>query len=78
MSIAEKLARHRAWRLERFEAVVAAAYRRRGWTPEGVPTIETLARLGLDTPDVLAVVRGGAAGDGRPAYFAVAMTRSPA
>lgn len=59
LSVAEKLARHRAWRLERFEAVVAAAYRRRGWTPEGVPTTETLARLGLDTPEVLAVVRGG-------------------
>ena len=56
MSIAEKLARHRAWRLERFEAVVAAAYRRRGWTPEGVPTIDTLARLGLDTPELLALV----------------------
>jgi aldehyde:ferredoxin oxidoreductase len=66
MSIAEKLATHRAWRLERFEAVVAAAYRRRGWTPDGVPTTDTLARLGLDTPDVLAVVRGARSRTGAP------------
>jgi aldehyde:ferredoxin oxidoreductase len=58
LSMEEKLAKQRAWRLERFEAVVAAAYRRRGWTASGVPTVETLARLGLDTPEILAVVRG--------------------
>jgi aldehyde:ferredoxin oxidoreductase len=31
-------------------------YARRGWTENAVPTIETLKRLGIDFPEVVAVV----------------------
>ena len=34
-----------------------AVYERRGWTADGVPTLETLAALGIDLPDVKRVVR---------------------
>jgi aldehyde:ferredoxin oxidoreductase len=36
---------------------VDAVYKRRGWTNEGVPTTETVRRLQIDFPEVLAVVK---------------------
>jgi aldehyde:ferredoxin oxidoreductase len=36
---------------------VDAVYKRRGWTPNGVPTMETLKTFKIDFPDVVAVVR---------------------
>lgn len=38
--------------------LIAAVYKRRGWTPEGVPTLEMLRRLEIDFPEVGAVVEG--------------------
>jgi len=32
-------------------------YQRRGWTSNGVPTLEKLAALGMDFPDVVNVVK---------------------
>ncbi|MCK4782973.1 MAG: hypothetical protein KAV87_04425, partial [Desulfobacteraceae bacterium] len=29
-----------------------ATYKRRGWTNDGIPTIETAKRLGIDFPEV--------------------------
>ena len=34
-----------------------AVYERRGWTKNAVPKPETLKKLGIDYPDVLAVVK---------------------
>jgi hypothetical protein len=36
-----------ACRKERLRGLIAAYYRERGWSPEGVPLPETLSRLGL-------------------------------
>ena len=33
-----------------------AVYSRRGWDKNGVPTRETVERLGLNSPEVLAVM----------------------
>ncbi|MBM4320487.1 MAG: aldehyde:ferredoxin oxidoreductase, partial [Deltaproteobacteria bacterium] len=56
-SIEEKIALLRAYREDRYRKLVDAVYKRRGWTAQGVPTLETLRRFRLDTPEVLAVVR---------------------
>jgi aldehyde:ferredoxin oxidoreductase len=53
----EKMALHRAWRMDRYNKMVDAVYRRRGWTSNGIPTLETLKLLKIDFPEVVAVVR---------------------
>jgi aldehyde:ferredoxin oxidoreductase len=57
MSTTEKVKVLRAFREEQYDKLCDAAYQRRGWTNDGVPTIATLTRLGIDFPDVLEVVR---------------------
>jgi aldehyde:ferredoxin oxidoreductase len=59
LTMEDKLAWHRAWRVRRLQDVTAAAYRRRGWNADGVPTIATLQRLGLTEPELLALADGG-------------------
>jgi aldehyde:ferredoxin oxidoreductase len=56
MTVAEKLAAQRAHRLDQYEMLIDAVYERRGWTSQGVPTPETLRALGIDYPELLAVV----------------------
>jgi aldehyde:ferredoxin oxidoreductase len=57
MTLAEKMAAHRGYRLAQYEKLIDAVYDRRGWTQNGVPTPEKLAALGIDYPEVLAVVQ---------------------
>ena len=57
MSTAEKVKALRSFREEQYEKLCDAAYERRGWTRDGVPTTETLKRLGIDFPEVIEVVR---------------------
>jgi aldehyde:ferredoxin oxidoreductase len=57
MTTAEKVAALRKYREDRYEQLVDAVYKRRGWTAEGVPTVETLRRLGMDFPDLIALVK---------------------
>jgi aldehyde:ferredoxin oxidoreductase len=57
MSTAEKVKALRAFREEQYGKLCDAAYKRRGWTMDGVPTIETLKRLGIDYPDVVEIVK---------------------
>ncbi len=56
MSIEEKMAAHRRYRMDQYEKLIDAVYERRGWTRDGVPTVEKLKALGIDYPDVVAVV----------------------
>jgi aldehyde:ferredoxin oxidoreductase len=39
-----------------YETLKDAVYQRRGWTPTGIPTVETVKRLGIDFPEVLDVL----------------------
>ncbi|MCX6550651.1 MAG: aldehyde:ferredoxin oxidoreductase [Acidobacteria bacterium] len=55
-STEEKMTLQRAWRTDRYNKLVDAVYKRRGWTPDGVPTMETLKKLKIDSPEVVAVV----------------------
>jgi aldehyde:ferredoxin oxidoreductase len=58
MSTEEKRSALRRYREEQYEKLVDAVYRRRGWDENGVPTLETVRRLGLDFPDVVALIDG--------------------
>ncbi len=56
MDTGEKMAALREYRERQYEKLKDAVYKRRGWTPDAVPTVETLKQLGIDFPDVVAVV----------------------
>ncbi len=57
MTTEEKMAALRRHREEQYELLTDAVYERRGWTKNGVPTLKTLKGLGIDYPDVVAVVK---------------------
>jgi len=57
MSTAEKMAKLRAYREDQYQQLVDAVYERKGWTKEGVPTVEHLQSIGMDLPEVIAVVK---------------------
>jgi aldehyde:ferredoxin oxidoreductase len=52
----EKMKILRAHREDQYEKVMDAIYRRRGWTRNGVPTIERLKELGIDRPELVSIV----------------------
>ena len=56
-STTEKVAILRRLREEQYEGLKDAVYERRGWTPQGIPTIQTIERLGIDIPEVLEVLK---------------------
>jgi aldehyde:ferredoxin oxidoreductase len=56
MATEAKVAALRAHREAQYEQLIDAVYKRRGWTPNGVPTLAKLKELGIDFPDVVAVV----------------------
>ncbi len=57
MTSEEKVAALRAHRETQYEKLTDAVYKRRGWTPDGVPTLAKLKELGIDFPDVVATVK---------------------
>lgn len=57
LSTEQKMAALRKYREDRYNQLVDAVYKRRGWTENGIPKVETLTRLGIDFPDVLALVK---------------------
>lgn len=56
-STKEKVAITRKFREEQYEKLLDAVYFRRGWTPNGVPTIERIKSLGMDLPEVMEVIK---------------------
>ncbi|MHA1587358.1 MAG: aldehyde ferredoxin oxidoreductase C-terminal domain-containing protein, partial [Candidatus Thorarchaeota archaeon] len=56
MSTSEKNKVLRAHREERYKCLADATYKRRGWTRNGVPSSRTVKELGIDFPDVMAIV----------------------
>ncbi len=57
MTTPEKVAAMRRYREAQYESLIDAVYARRGWTPDGVPTLETLKKLEIDFPEVVEVVK---------------------
>ncbi len=52
----EKIAITRTYREGRYEQLLDAVYKRRGWNKNGVPTIEHLKSLDMDLPELLEVI----------------------
>jgi len=46
----------RKLREEQYAKLQDAVYQRRGWSNDGVPTLETVKRLKIDFPEVLEVL----------------------
>ena len=53
----EKVKILRRVREQRYEELKDAVYTRRGWTNDGIPTLETVKRLGIDFPEVIEVLK---------------------
>ncbi len=51
-----KVAALRKERESQYEQLKDAVYERRGWNNNGIPTKETVKRLGIDFPEVLQVL----------------------
>ncbi len=59
----EKVALLRRFREAQYEQLTDAVYKRRGWTPDGIPTVATVRRLGIDLPEVLQVLEANGVKD---------------
>ncbi len=57
MSTQEKMAKLREYREGQYEKLTDAVYRRRGWTNNGVPTLEKVREMGIDFPDVVELLQ---------------------
>jgi aldehyde:ferredoxin oxidoreductase len=53
----EKIKVLRQYREDQYQKLTDAVYSRRGWTEDGVPTVEKLKEIGMDLPEVLEVVK---------------------
>ena len=56
MNTTEKVAILRELREVQYAKLQDAVYARRGWTEDGIPTVKTAKRLGIDFPEVLEVL----------------------
>ena len=56
-STEEKLKILRRYREEQYEKLLNAVYKRRGWSKDGVPTVDHLKRIGMDLPEVIEMVK---------------------
>ncbi|MCK4764838.1 MAG: (2Fe-2S)-binding protein [Candidatus Aminicenantes bacterium] len=56
-STEEKMKITRKYRMKKYNDVVDAAYSRRGWTKDGVPTIARLEELGIALPELVEIIK---------------------
>ena len=56
-STEEKIKLHRQYREKQYESLIDAVFKRRGWSKDGVPTVEHLKEIGMDLPDVIELVK---------------------
>ena len=56
-SVEERIAILRKHREGEYQKLIDATYKRRGWNPDGVPTIDHLEKIGMDLPQVIEVVK---------------------
>ena len=57
LSIEQKIEKLLAFRRSEWEKLVDAVFKRRGWDDNGVPTLETVKRLGIDTPEIVELIK---------------------
>ncbi len=56
MTLEEKMSATRKYREDRYEQLLDAVYFRRGWTKNGVPTLDHLKKLDMELPELLEIV----------------------
>ena len=56
LSLYEKMSLLRKDKELYYETLMDEVYKKRGWNNDGVPTLETINRLGLDIPEVLNII----------------------
>ena len=56
LSLYEKMSLLRKDKELYYETLMDEVYKKRGWNNDGVPTLETIKRLGLDIPEVLNII----------------------
>ena len=56
-STEEKIKKMREYRMDQFEKLTDAVYKRRGWTKDGIPTIERLKEIGMDLPELIELIK---------------------
>ncbi len=56
MATEAKVASLRKYRMDQYERAMQVVYQARGWTADGVPTVARLKRLGIDKPEIVAIV----------------------
>lgn len=56
-STQEKMKILRKYREDRYEQLIDAVYKRRGWNNNGVPRLDFLKKIGMDLPEVIEVVK---------------------
>jgi aldehyde:ferredoxin oxidoreductase len=54
----EKVKALREYREDQYDKTVSVVYKRRGWSNNGIPTIDRLKELGIDLPEIVAIVDG--------------------
>ena len=57
MSVEEKVEAIMDYRKDQFRQLVDAVYKRRGWTPGGIPKLEKLIEIEMDLPELVEVIR---------------------
>ena len=56
-SVGEKIEILLDYRWDQFWRLADEVYKRRGWTPDGIPKLEKLIEIGMDLPELVRVVR---------------------
>jgi len=59
MTLIDRMKSLRTYREDMYEKLMDAVYKRRGWTMDGVPTLEKVRELGIDFSDVLELISEG-------------------
>ncbi len=57
LTLEQKISSTRKYREDRYEKLVDAVYKRRGWNGNGIPTLETVQRLEIDFPDLVELIQ---------------------
>lgn len=57
LTVEEKMSALRNYNEARYEKLVDTVYKQRGWNSNGIPTIKTVKRLGIDFPEVVSLIQ---------------------
>lgn len=57
LTVKQKIELLQKHRHEQWETLKMAVYKRRGWNKNGIPTLKTVKRLGIDYPDVVELLK---------------------